>query len=116
MTKDTNVFELDLSQTSPAFESVSSEMKSLGEVRVIKIEKGNFRANITSQKGNMSFTIAGKDKPYVLGANTVVKLSLRADVPIRIVNDLKQEFITSKHYTLLQTAYKRQTAMLAETK
>jgi len=67
---------IDIESVAAPLDSIIAEVKDLGKLEIVSYKTGDFRADGTGQKGNVSYQVQGKSKVYDLGANGVVKISM----------------------------------------
>ena len=107
-TKDTKLVSLDLETSSTSFDSLLAECKVKGNVEIVDYGSKEFRADVTGQKGSISYSVKGKDKVHVIGADTVAKLALKGSVPVEIDKEKERAFLISENFTKLRSAMRRQ--------
>lgn len=112
----TKLTVIDLDAESVPMASVESEIKELNKLEIVDTKTGDFRADVTGQKGNICFCVQGKDRVFNLGADAVVKLSMATGLKVVIADKKLGAFVTSEHYTKLRSAQKRQIAKVAKKK
>ena len=103
-----NLVSIDIETSSTSFDSLLSECKSKGNVEIIAFGSKEFRADVTGQKGSISYTVKGEKETFVVGADTVAKLSLKGGIPVQIAEDKSKSFVVSEHFTKLRSAMRRQ--------
>ena len=106
--KDTKLVSIDIETSSTSFDSLLAECKSKGNVEIVDYGSKEFRADVTGQKGSISYSVKGEDKVHVIGADTVAKLSLQGNVPVQIAQDKEKSFLISENFTKLRSAMRRQ--------
>lgn len=111
---DTKLSIIDLDAQSAPLESVVAEVKEIGSLQIESYKTGDFRADITGQKGTFSYQVKGKSRTYNLGADAVVKLSMATGFKPMIADDKLSSFIVSEHFTKLRSAQRRQLQKLAK--
>jgi len=103
-----NLVSIDIETSSTSFDSLLAECKKKGNVEIIAFGSKEFRADVTGQKGSISYTVKGEKETFVIGADTVAKLSLKGDIPVQIADDKEKSFVVSEHFTKLRSAMRRQ--------
>ena len=106
--KETNLVSIDIETSSTSFDSLLAECKVKGSVEIIDYGSKEFRADVTGQKGSISYTVKGEKDNFVIGADTVAKLSLQGDVPVQINKEKEKSFLISENFTKLRSAMRRQ--------
>lgn len=99
---------IDIETSSTSFDSLLDECKSKGNVEIVDYGSKEFRADVTGQLGSISYTVKGEKDNFVIGADTVAKLSLRGNLPVQIAEDKEKSFMVSEHFTKLRSAMRRQ--------
>ena len=108
MEKDTKLVSIDIETSSTSFDSLLSECREKGNVEIVDYGSKEFRADVTGQKGSISYTVKGRDKTHVIGADTVAKLSLKGKLPVEIDKEKEKAFLISENFTKLRSAMRRQ--------
>lgn len=106
--KDTKLVSVDIETSSTSFESLLQECKAKGNVEIVDYGSKEFRADVTGQKGSISFTVKGEKDNFLIGADTVAKLSLAGSIPVQIAPDREKAFLISENFTKLRSAMRRQ--------
>lgn len=106
--KDTKLVSIDIETSSTSFESLLAECKAKGNVEIIDYGSKEFRADVTGQKGSISFTVKGEKDNFLIGADTVAKLSLSGGIPVQIDKEKERGFLVSENFTKLRSAMRRQ--------
>lgn len=103
-----NLVSIDIETSATSFDSLLQECKVKGNVEIVSYGSKEFRADVTGQKGSISYTVKGEKENFVIGADTVAKLSLKGDIPVQIAPDREKAFLISEHFTKLRSAMRRQ--------
>jgi len=82
-TKENKLVSIDIETSSTSFDSLLAECKGKGNVEIIDYGSKEFRADVTGQKGSISYTVKGEKETFVIGADTVAKLSLQGSIPVK---------------------------------
>lgn len=107
---------IDIETSSASFDSLLAECKEKGNVEIIETGSKEFRADVTGQLGSISYTVKGEKENFVIGADTVAKLSLKGSIPVQIASDMEKSFMVSEHFVKLRSAMKRQKSKQAKKK
>lgn len=99
---------IDIETSATSFDSLLAECKKKGNVEIIAFGSKEFRADVTGQKGSISYTVKGENESFVIGADTVAKLALSGNLPVQIADDKEKSFIISEHFVKLRSAMRRQ--------
>lgn len=99
---------IDIETSSASFDTLLEECKAKGNVEVVEYGSKEFRADVTGQLGSISFTVKGEKENFVIGADTVAKLSLKGNLPVQIAEDMQKGFLISENFTKLRSAMRRQ--------
>lgn len=99
---------IDIETSATSFDSLLAECKKKGNVEIVSYGSKEFRADVTGQKGSISYTVKGESETFVIGADTVAKLSLKAGVPVQIDPERERAFLVSEHFVKLRSAMRRQ--------
>ncbi|GAH36369.1 unnamed protein product [marine sediment metagenome] len=113
-TKEIRLVPIDLESSTTSFDSLLAECKEKGNVEIVDYGSEEFRADVTGQKGSVSYTVKGEKANSMLGADTVAKLSLKGNIPVQIDKDREKAFLISEHFTKLRSAMRRQKAEIAK--
>lgn len=113
-TKDIKLAEIDLDAEGAPFESVIADIKKLNKLEIVDFQEGDFRADVTGQKGTIEFIVRGVSRNYSLGADTVIQVSMNTGQKVQIVEAKLKSFMRSEHFTKLRSAKKRQLKRLAK--
>ena len=108
MDEKASLVSIDIETSSTSFDSLLAECKSKGNVEIVDYGSKEFRADVTGQKGSISYSVKGKDKTHVIGADTVAKLSLQGSIPVQIAKDKERSFLISENFSKLRSAMRRQ--------
>ncbi|MBA7684401.1 hypothetical protein ES703_92796 [subsurface metagenome] len=108
MDEKAKLVSIDIETSSTSFDSLLSECKAKGNVEIIDYGSKEFRADVTGQKGSISYTVKGKAENFVIGADTVAKLSLSGGIPVQIAPEREKAFLISENFTKLRSAMRRQ--------
>lgn len=96
---------------------VIADMKSLKQIEVV--DYGTFKpkakADVTGQPGTYLYTVQGKERTYLLGADMLAQLSLETNLEIEMIEAKAKAFPTSKLFTVLRNALIRQRDKTLET-
>lgn len=106
--KEKNLVSIDIETSSASFDSLLAECKSKGNVEIIDYGSKEFRADVTGQKGSISFTVKGEKDNFLIGADTVAKLALKGNVPVQIDREKEKGFLISENFVKLRSAMRRQ--------
>ncbi|MBA7701438.1 hypothetical protein ES703_110176 [subsurface metagenome] len=106
--KETKLVSIDIETSSTSFDSLLAECKEKGSVEIVDYGSKEFRADVTGQKGSISYSVKGKDKTHVIGADTVAKLSLQGSIPVQISPEREKAFLISENFSKLRSAMRRQ--------
>lgn len=107
-TKENKLVSIDIETSSTSFESLLQECKDKGTVEILDYGSKEFRADVTGQKGSISYTVKGESETFVIGADTVAKLSLQGSIPVQISPEREKAFLISENFTKLRSAMRRQ--------
>ena len=108
MEEKASLVSIDIETSSTSFDSVLVECKAKGNVEIVDYGSKEFRADVTGQKGSISFTVKGEKDTFLIGADTVAKLSLSGGIPVQIAKDKEKSFLISENFTKLRSAMRRQ--------
>jgi len=106
--KEKRLVPLDLETSSTSFDSLLAECKAKGNIEIVDFGSKEFRADVTGQKGSISYTVQGSDKTHVIGADTVAKLALKGKLPVEIDKEREKAFLISENFIKLRSAMRRQ--------
>lgn len=107
-TKESKLVSIDIETSSTSFESLLSECKEKGNVEIIDYGSKEFRADVTGQLGSISYSVKGEKETFVIGADTVAKLSLKGSIPVQIASEKEKSFMISENFVKLRSAMRRQ--------
>jgi len=107
---------IDIETSTASFDALLAECKSKGNIEVIDYGSKEFRADVTGQKGSISFTVRGEKEDFVIGADTVAKLSLQGSIPVQIESEKEKGFLISENFSKLRSAMRRQRTKQAKKK
>lgn len=99
---------IDIETSTASFDALLAECKAKGNVEVVDYGSKEFRADVTGQKGSISFTVKGEKENFIIGADTVAKLSLKGGIPVQIDGEKEKSFLISENFTKLRSAMRRQ--------
>ena len=99
---------IDIETSATSFDSLLAECKKKGNVEIVSFGSKEFRADVTGQMGSISYTVRGEKETFVIGADTVAKLSLQGELPVQIAENKADAFHTSEHFVKLRSALRRQ--------
>ena len=108
MDEKKSLVSIDIETSSTSFDSLLAECKSKGNVEIVDYGSKEFRADVTGQKGSISYSVKGKDKTHVIGADTVAKLALQGSIPVQIAPEREKAFLISENFSKLRSAMRRQ--------
>lgn len=106
--KEIKLVPLDLETSSTSFDALLAECKQKGNVEIVGYGSKEFRADVTGQKGSISYSVRGEKETFVIGADTVAKLAVQGKLPIEIEKEKERAFLISENFTKLRSAMKRQ--------
>ena len=106
--KSAKLVSIDIETSSTSFDSLLAECKAKGNVEIVDYGSKEFRADVTGQKGSISYSVKGENETFVIGADTVAKLSLQGNVPVQIHPEREKAFLISENFTKLRSAMRRQ--------
>ena len=108
MDEKAKLVSIDIETSSTSFDSLLAECKAKGNVEIIDYGSKEFRADVTGQKGSISYTVRGEKETFVIGADTVAKLALTGGVPVQIDREKEKSFLISENFVKLRSAMRRQ--------
>lgn len=106
--KASKLVSLDLETSSTSFDSLLAECKIKGTVEIVDYGSKEFRADITGQKGSISYSVRGEDSTHIIGADTVAKLAVKGKLPVEIDKEKEKSFLISENFVKLRSAMRRQ--------
>lgn len=109
-----NLVPIDLETSNTSFESLLAECKDKGNVEIVDYGSKEFRADVTGQKGSISYTVKGEKETFQIGADTLAKLSVLSGLPVQIDKGREKAFLISENFTKLRSAMRRQKKELAK--
>lgn len=108
MDEKTRLVSIDIETSSTSFDSLLAECKAKRCVEIVDYGSKEFRADVTGQKGSISYTVKGEKETFQIGADTVAKLSLAGGVPVQIDKEKEKGFLISENFVKLRSAMRRQ--------
>lgn len=108
MSNGQKLVSIDIETSATSFDALLAECKKLGRIQILDFGSKEFRADVTGQKGSISYTVKGEKDNFVIGADTVAKLALTGDLPVQIAEDRMKAFHVSENFTKLRSAMRRQ--------
>lgn len=113
--KNVELATIDIESEATSFSVLLSDVKKLGRVEIVDFDTKPFHASVTGQPGQISYVVRTPDgQSQKEGADTIAKLVLFAKLPVQVAKNKAGQFQTSKNFTKLRSALRRQKKNLAE--
>lgn len=114
-TKPVELATIDIESEATSFSALLADVKKVNRVEIVDFDNKPFHASVTGQKGQFSYIVRTPDgQSQKEGADTVAKLVLFAKLPVQVDKHRAAEFKTSKNFTKLRSALRRQKKALSE--
>ena len=114
-TKNVELATIDIESEATSFHSLLADVKKVNRVEIVEFDNKPFHASVTGQKGQFSYVVRTPEgQSQKEGADTVAKLILFSKLPLQVAKDKAGQFQTSKNFTKLRSALRRQKKNLSE--
>lgn len=114
-TDNVELATIDIETDATSFHALLADIKKVGRVEIVEFDNKPFHASVTGQKGATSYVVRTPDgQSQKEGADTIAKLVLFSKLEVQVAKNKAVEFKTSKNFTKLRSALRRQKKALSE--